>query len=362
MKLSALSLSLLTLAASLVTAAADTIKLKDGKTIECVITTENADSYEVEIELGKGIKDFKTIKKADVAEVKRVKPDEREAMELKTKLGVTADNMSAADYEKRIKTDIQPWLDKYKTSTKRAEVEALLKLYTDEMAKVKAGEVKLRGTWITAEEVKWNAYNIAARKLRVKMEEQIKAKKFVEAYATFSELEATGVAGVDYPQVVEAIKKGLPGIESTMSAAAADFPAQEAKRKEALAAMTPEARKAEDERRRKELAEFTAKVAIERKNKVMIPSYLPTDLRTIQTAQAAVKKENERLSKLDLPGITAANKKFEQGLKDLAAKSYAAAKSNFEPAAKLHSRDAAVKKYLEEATKGASATAKPGGK
>jgi len=362
MKLSALSLGLLALAASLVTAAGDTIKLKNGKIIECLITADKPDAYEVEIELGKGIKDFKTIKKADVAEVKRVMPDERTAMELAAKLGTTPDNMSAADYEKRIRTDIQPWLDQHKTSTKRAEVEALLKVYNDELAKVKAGEVKLFGKWITADEMKWNAYNIAARKLRVKLDEQIKAKKFVEAYAIFAELELTGVAAVDYVPAVEAIKKALPGVESSISAALAEVPALAAQRKEAQAAMSSEARKADDERRRKELAEFNARVLAERKNKIVITSFLPGDQRSIQASLTAAKKEIDRLAKLDLPGITAANKKFEQGLKDLAAKSYSAAKSNFEPAAKIHNRDATVKKYLEEATRGASAPAKPGGK
>ena len=58
--------------------------------------------------------------------------------------------------------------------------------------------------------------------------------------------------------------------------------------------------------------------------------------------------------------MTAANKKFEQGLKDLNGRAFLSAKANFEAAAKFHSKDPVVKAKLDEATKAATAPpAKP---
>ena len=61
-----------------------------------------------------------------------------------------------------------------------------------------------------------------------------------------------------------------------------------------------------------------------------------------------MKKEVDVLSKLDLNAITAANKKFEQGLKDLHTRAFLSAKANFEAVAKVHPKDAGVKKYLDD--------------
>jgi hypothetical protein len=355
-----IALSLAALVAGLSIASADSIKLKNGETIaDCTITAENPDSYEIEVDLGNGIKDFRTIKKAEVEKLTRTSPDEKEAAALKSKLDPSRDGMTAQEYEKAIREEIQPWLDKHKKSAKRAEIEALLKLYNEELAKARAGEIKLRGTWITVEEKKWNAYNVEARKLRIKIENLIKEKKYVEAYSAFAEMELTGAAGVDFPPVVEAIKKILPNLEGAIKNALAEAPAKIKQRTAYVAGLQAEQKKNEELRIKKERADWTAKVALERKNKVRIPSYDPFDLKSIQDSLAAVQKEAAVLGALDLPAMAAANKKFEQGLKDLHSRAFLSAKANFEAAAKVHSKDAAVKKYIDEATK--AATAPPAG-
>jgi len=354
-----LPLSLAAFVAGLSGAAADTFKLKNGETIEnATILEEKPDSYDVEWNIGdKGIKDFRTIKKSEVEKLTRTSPDEKEAAELKAKLDPSKDGLTAQEYDKAIKEQIQPWLEKHKKSTKRAEIEALLKLYTEELAKVRAGEIKLRGAWIGVEEKKWNAYNVEARKLRIKIEQLIKEKKFVPAYETFAEMELTGAAGVDFPPVVEAIKKILPSLENTIQHALTEAPAKIKQRTAYVAGLQAEQKKNEEQRIKQERADWTAKVTLEKKNKVRIPSYYAYDLKSIQDSLAAVQKEAAVLGALDLPAMAAANRRFEQGLKDLHSRAFLSAKANFEAAAKVHSKDAAVKKYIEEATKGATTPA-----
>lgn len=362
MKTFALSL-VAALAAGLSLASADTIKLKNGTVLDVTILAEKPDSYEVEINEGKGIKDFKVIKKADVEKVTRTTPDEKEAAALIAKLDPSKDDMPAAEYDKAIKSEIQPWLDKYKTSAKRKDIEALLKLYNEELLKARAGEIKLRGVWISVDEKKWNEYNVNARRLRIKMEGLIKEKKYIEAYAAFARLEATGAAGIDFVPAVEAVKKILPSLEGAISNAITDQPAKAKERTTYVASLQPEQKKNEEERIRKERLEWSAKVTLEKKDKIRIPTFYPFELKTIQDSLAAVKKEVDVLSKLDLNAITAANKKFEQGLKDLHTRAFLSAKANFEAVAKVHPKDAGVKKYLDEATKGATAPpVKPGAK
>ena len=362
LSLSRISLAI-TLAAGLAGAFADTIKLKDGTVLEGTITNETKDTVEIEVQFTATIKEPKTVKKTDIAEMKKAAPDEKEAAELMAKLKDTPDGLTAAEYEKRIKTLIQPWLDKNKASKKKAEIEALLAQYTAELAKVKAGDLKVRGEWVTADELKWNEYNISARKLRAEMEAQIKAKKYVEAYSAFAKLEAGYVASVEFPPSAEAIKKTMTQVEATIARAAEEQPVKDKERKQLLATLTTDKKKATEELIKQELADFKAKSIAEKKDKIPVPSYYAYDLKSIQESLAAAKKESARLAALNTSGMVAVNKKFEQGLKDLFAKAYLSAKNAFEAVAKVHTKDVVVKKKLEEANKAiADSKNKPAGK
>lgn len=341
----------LALAAGLSDAVADTIKLKNGTVYHGTIVDENAERYGMDVKEGNGIVDYKKIPKADVAEVKRDMPDEREAEELLVKLKDTPDGLSAAEYDKRVKTQIQPWLDKYKTSKKRAAIEALLKTHVEESARAKAGDVKLRGAWITAAEVKWNEYNINARKLRIKMD-ALKAKQPVEAFTAFAELEAGYVASIDYPPAMEAIRRALPQLELALTQAAEAQPGLVEERKKQTAALEPDKKKEMETSFAKEKSDFLAKTAELKKIKAPVVIFHPHDLKTIQDALAVVKKDGARLALLDAVALTATAKKFEQGLKDLNEKAYLSAKTNIEAVSKVHTKDTYVKKKLEEATKG----------
>ncbi len=352
----------LALVAGLSAAVADTIKLKSGVVYNGTIVDETADKYGMDVNEGNGIVDYKKIPKADVAEVKRDMPDEREALELQSKLKVTPDGLSAAEYDKRVKTLIQPWLDKYKTSKQRKDIEALLKLHLEEGARVKAGDIKLRGAWITAAEVKWNEYNINARKLRAKMEAALKANKPVEAFSAFGELEAGYVAGIDYPPSVEAIRKALPLVEGVIAQAAEAYPGLVEERKKQTAALEKDPKKEMEDGFKKELDEWRKQVALVKKNKLPVVGFHPYDLKSIQDALAVVKKEGARLGVLDVVALTVTAKKFEQGLKDLNDKAYLSAKTNIEAVSKVHTKDVVVKKKLDEATKGLNdSKAKPPG-
>ena len=279
---------------------------------------------------------------------------------MQTALKETPDALSATDYEKRIKGQIQPWLDKYKTSKYRKEIEALLKLHLEEGAKVKAGDIKLRGTWITAAEVKWNEYNISARRLRGKMDTALKAKNAVEGFMAFAELDANYAASIDYPPAMEVMRKALPQVEAALAQAAEAYPGLVEERKKQTATLEAPKKKEMEDGFRKELDEWRKQVATVKKNKMPVVTFYPYDLKSIQDALATVKKEGTRLGTLEAVKLTATAKKFEQGLKDLNEKAFLSAKSNFDVVSKVHAKDTYVKKKLDEATKGlADSKAKP---
>jgi hypothetical protein len=316
----------------------------------------------MEIFITASIKDTKSIPKSTVAKAEKELPADKEAAALLGELKVIPDGLNAAEYDKRIKK-LQPWLEKNKTAKSRPEVEALLKLHTEEQAKVKAGDLKLRGQWITAEENKWNEYNINARKLRAEMEALFKANKPVDAYLVASRIESQYPAATDTPPTIELMKKKLPLVDAALSRAIEEHKRNADQRTQYLGQLTPEKKKVEEEKFKKELADFKLKQGQDKKDKIVAISYYPWDLKSIQDALANLKKEEARLALIDTAAMTLANKKFEQGLKDMHLKSFLSARNNFEIAAKFHSKDLSVKKKVDEAVKAINdAKAKPGAK
>ena len=339
-------------------AVADTLKLKNGKIFEGTVT-DRGDSYEVAIPMGKII-DYQTVKKSDVAEFIKTQPDEKEAADI-AKLVPTADGTAAAEYERLLKDIIAPFLKKYPVSKFKAQVDGVGKVLTEELARVKAGDLKLDGQWIPAADLKWNDYNIKALRLLLQMRAQLKAKQPMEAYQFFSQLEISHPASVSYPKAVSEIVKSLPDLESTLNAAAADQPAKVIERTKMVAGLTQDKRPAVETAIKEEEAAFKARLAEEKKNKVPVTSFYPYDINSIKESLAGVKKETTRLGALDLQKLATVNARFEAGLKDFSQKAFQSARSNFEEAAKVHTKDAFVKKMIDDAKAGAENAAKNAG-
>ena len=334
---------------------ADTITLKDGTVWEGTILEETPTQVIIEVQFSATIKSKEEVKVSEIKEIKRLPVDEKEAAALMAKLKVTEDGMTAANYELAIKLSIQPWLDKYKTSKKRADVEALLKLYTEELAKVKAGGTKVRGSWITADELKWDEYNIAARRLRVQMEAQLKKREYVAMHNAFAKMDAKYSAAVDYVPSLELMKKSMAAVEGTIARAVEEQKGYDAERKRLLGSQTPEKKKELEDKIKAEQLEFRKKVAQEKKEKIRLTSYDKHDLKSVQDALSQAKKETEYLNKIDTKGQAEAAKKYQEALRHIYEKQWLSAKSKLEDAIKVFAKDPAVKKSLDDATRQAAA-------
>ena len=340
---------------------ADTIIKKDGTTLEGTILEETPTEVTIEVQFSATIKSKEVVKVADIKEMKKLPADEKDAADLLAKFKMTADGMTVADYEKAIKLSIQPWLDKYKTSKKRADIETLLKTYNDELAKVKAGGAKVRGSWVTAEELKWNDYNISARRLRVEMEAHLKKREYVEMYNVFAKLDAKYPAAVDYVPALELMKKNMAAVEGTLARAVEEQKGYDAERKRLLGSQTAEKKKELEDKIKAEQAEFRKKLADEKKDKIRLNSIDKYDLKSITDALAQAKKETELLNKIDIKGMADAAKKYEDALRHVSEKQWLSAKSKLDDAIKVFSKDAGVKKTLDEVTRQAAAGSKPAG-
>lgn len=166
---------------------ADTFTLKDGSTLEGKILHEDANSYVLEIQVTKSIKDEKTVAKADVAKITREQLDITAFAPLQ-KLVPTPDLLTADEYLKRI-SSVNQFLKTYPASSKSREAKVILETLKSEAAQVEAGGIKTNGEMISQAAYKANAYELDARVQEARIRGLIDSREPLAALRVFSEFD-----------------------------------------------------------------------------------------------------------------------------------------------------------------------------
>jgi hypothetical protein len=242
MKIRFISSSLLAVVFLASQAAADTITLKDGKVLEGKILNDKGDSYEIEYNVNKSgsIKDKKRVLKTDVANVSRVRPEDKD-FEAIAKLVPTPDLLTVADYQQRIQA-VNGFLAKYPKVSKAKEADAILKTLTKEMAEVEAGGRKLNNLMVPAAQYRADAYDMDAKVLEAKILTAVKDGKQLAALRAFAELDRDFQGSASYRAVVPAVLKTLQAFRTQVNASLASYDSRMEKREADLAAMGAEDR------------------------------------------------------------------------------------------------------------------------
>lgn len=140
---------------------ADTFTLKDGTTLEAKVLKEDAESYTLEVQVTKSIKDERAVLKADVVKVSREQPDLK-AFEPIAKLVPTPDLLSEDEYLTQI-AQVSKFIKDHPSSTKVREAKPILDTLKKEAGNLTNGGVKVHGKFVSPEEYKANAYDLDAR-------------------------------------------------------------------------------------------------------------------------------------------------------------------------------------------------------
>lgn len=169
-----------------VLALADTFILKDGTEYEGKILRESADSYVLEVQITKSIKDEKTIAKEEIKEVRRSKPGEAEFKAIADLVPVP-EQARSDEYVARI-AKVEKYLATFRNGPKDKEAKEILATLKKEANDVLAGGIKLNGRMIPAQEYRPNAYEIDARAMAAKIENWISKSQVVPALRAFDEM------------------------------------------------------------------------------------------------------------------------------------------------------------------------------
>jgi hypothetical protein len=232
---------LLTLAVVLwlgATGFSDTVKLRDGTTLEGSITGENANSLTMDVEFAGGtIHQTRTVPKPEIAGIKRLSDAEKKQLQmekdfqaaLKFRLDPVR-SFAVPQYDQIISNTFRRFLTEYPDSPHRDEMAARLRDWQAERDRVAGGEVKYAGEWRPAAEAgAWvekdngQQWLQSARQLIAdnKLEQAIPYLRGVTGLTTQRQMveEARALLTKTYEQLIGAVDKQISQIQPSIAAA-----------------------------------------------------------------------------------------------------------------------------------------------
>lgn len=295
------SLALVLSAGLLCSAGADVFRMKDGTTYEGKILREDANSYYVEVQVTKSIKDERTLKKADVDKIEREQADDK-AFQLIKGLAPAPDLLSLADYDARLKK-VYEFLEAHKTSPLADDAKKIAAQLEDERDAVQAGAVKLGGHLITGEERNANKFDIDARVIETKIRAHAKDSQWTQALREFESLEKEYQSSASYKEVLPLVREVIERYQAQATANAANFDARMKERAVGLERMDASSRAASTAAIAEQTAQVKQNYEAEKKanQKWITPN--PELKESLDEAVKYSEQESKRLASLDLASI-----------------------------------------------------------
>ncbi len=273
---------------------ADTFTLKDGTVLEGAIAKEEADSYTVEVQVTKSIKDERKIAKADVAKLDRAKPDLIAFVPIR-KLIPTPDLLTANNYARKI-AEVQKFIDQNRSSSKSNEAKAILLTLKTEADAISARGLKINGKILTFAEYEANQYDFDARIAEAKIHALVESEQVLAALRAFSDFDrdysTTLSSGSLAPFISRVISNYVE--ETQLSLAALDTKLKE--RETGLQRMALLDRKSTEAAIKEENAAIEARYLSEKGGKSPWPTISPYHKASMEDTLTFAKQELVRLA------------------------------------------------------------------
>jgi len=283
----------LSLLAFALPASADIFVLKDGTRLEGKILSQTADSYMLEVQITKTIKDERTVAKADVKEIESEKLDEK-AFEPLPKLLPVPDLTSSDEYDRRI-TAVNAFIKAYPSSPKVKEANQILSTLKEEAVLVSAGGIKLKGKIIPAEEYKADAYDLDARSAEAKIRQQAASSDWLGTLRSFDAFQKDFKSSNSYAELLPLMQQVFQAYEAQISEAATTFANRQAQQKAGLEQMAVEARANTEAALKDEMNAFEAVYQDEKKSRARWITPNPMHKASLDDSMRAIAQERRRL-------------------------------------------------------------------
>lgn len=284
------------MAASLV-AQADTFVLKDGTRVEGTIVSEEGDSYVLEVQVTKSIKDERKIAKADVVKIDRDKPDLK-AFEAIAKIVPTPDLLTDEEYGERL-IAVRNFLKEFPSSDKSKAAEAMLETLKAESTQIASGGVKISGSIITPAEYKVNAYDLDAKVKEAEVRKLVDKREFLAALRAYTGFCADFQGTTAYASLSPIMQQVMRNQIAESKQALLTLDERTKKRLLGLERMTPEDRRISESAIAEESANIEARLKAEKDAHIVWVTPSPYSKAALEESVRAGEAEMNRLGTVD---------------------------------------------------------------
>jgi hypothetical protein len=275
---------------------ADTFTLKDGTVLEGSISSETADSYVLEVQITKSIKDERTVAKADIAKIDREEPDLK-AFEPIGKMSPIPDLLSEDDYQLKIAA-VERFLKDHRASSKTKDAKAILESLKAEAAQVSAGSLKLNGKMVSPAEYQANAYELDSRVQEAKIRSLVEERQFLPALRLFSDFSRDYPTTLAHGALISLMKEVIQNQVADAKQSLLSFDERVKARQVGLERMTPDDRRVTEEAIKEETAAIEARYKSEKDAKLGWVTTSPYHKVSLEDAAKFGESELLRLSKV----------------------------------------------------------------
>lgn len=273
---------------------ADTFTMKDGTTLEGNIISEAGDSYLIEVQITKTIKDERKITKTDVAKIEREAPDKK-AFSAVEKLLPAPDLMTVEDYEQKISI-VERFIKSYEKSSNLKAAKTILAVLKLEHSQVSAGAIKLNGKMISPAEYKTNAYDFDARVKESKIRTLVYQYQFLRALREFAVFDRDFRTTLSYAAIAPLMKQVIQSHVAEAKQSLSTLDARLKERDLGLERMDTQNRKATAIAIKEETAEIEARYKAEKEAKQDWVSTSPYHKASLEDTVKFGEAELERIS------------------------------------------------------------------
>ena len=252
--------------ALLVPARADTFKLKDGTTLEGRLLRKDGDSYVIEVNVTKTIRDERIIPKSEIVKITEEEPD-LIAFQKIEKLLPAPDLLSAGEYDQRIQ-EVNRFLKDHVGSAKARAAKEILAKLKSEANEILAGGKKIDGKIIPPSEYRANLYDIDARILGGKIKVLARNAQMLQALRAFSELERDFRNTTAYTEIIPFIDQIINHHVEAVTQTLNTYDARVKERNVGLDRMSPADRRVTENAIREENERFEANFKSEKDSKI----------------------------------------------------------------------------------------------
>jgi len=251
-------LCLLIVAFAAVTLRADVITLKDGREIKGEILNETPDAVLIEYYVTPTIKDQKLYSRDEIAHMVAIPADEKAFLAIGN-LATPDTVLDTAFYDQLIDKKIPEFLGHYPYSKHLAELREDLHSLEAERSRVRRGDRRINGVWITAAQITADPYQSGAKIKFTEMKELAGTNDCVSSLQSYELLEKEFSGSEVMPDAIALAQIQIDQLQEKLAIAKTNFEIIDKRRQKAIAlAPADQAREIKDALQNEKLAATNA--------------------------------------------------------------------------------------------------------